>query len=145
QAIVRLAREVGAEVVTAIVSASEAHLDAGAIGARRVLFEPGVTGSLRAIEEDFDGPDAAHLLITHGKLIDMIADGDVPFLEHGFPSYFTHATFDAPVLGYRGALWLLGQIANRLALCEAMGIGKRRRSLPARARSSPESSASSRP
>lgn len=133
QAIVRIAREVGADVLTSLITASEAHLDADAIagGRGRVFFEPGVNRTLGTIEEEFDGPDAADLLITNGRLIDHIGEADVPFLEHGFPSYFTHRVFDAPYLGYRGYLAFVGQIANRLALCEAMRIGHRRRGRPA--------------
>ena len=67
------------------------------------------------------------IVFTNGKLVDLVGDRDLPFLEHGYPSYFTHAVFDAPYLGYRGFLSFVDRVANRLALCEAMGVGARHR------------------
>ncbi len=36
----------------------------------------------------------------------------MPYLEVGYPSYLRHALFDAPWLGFRGALWLADALSN---------------------------------
>jgi len=41
--------------------------------------------------------------------------GAIPFVELGFPSYYTHALFDRPYLGFRGTLCLVDRIVNSLS------------------------------
>ena len=122
-----VAAEVGARVISTIMTAKEGHLDDGELArCGEVCFEPPSSKLAALVREGFDHADGADLLVSNAKLIDRIGDQDIPFLEFGFPSYFTHAVHDAPFLGYRGFLWVVGALANRLTLCEAMGVGRRR-------------------
>ncbi len=45
-------------------------------------------------------------------------DLGVPYLEIGYPSAVRHAIFDAPLLGFSGALWLADALFNLLADAE---------------------------
>lgn len=65
-------------------------------------------------------PDSPPDLLVTNTLFKKFADlNDMHFLEFGFPSYFTHALFDSPFLGFRGALNLINRIADRIAFYEA--------------------------
>jgi hypothetical protein len=40
---------------------------------------------------------------------------EVPTIEIGYPSYYTHALAPAPYLGFEGALWIMDHAANAMS------------------------------
>ena len=70
----------------------------------------------RIREDDLD------LVITNSRTLRLLAGVSkrLPFVELGFPSYYTHAFFDNPFLGYRGALRLVERMANAVSQAAAM-------------------------
>lgn len=43
---------------------------------------------------------------------------EVPTLEFGFPSYYSHSLYDRPFLGFRGFVAFVDSLANTIRLCE---------------------------
>lgn len=73
-----------------------------------------------------DGVSFSDAQVAIGTTIEreLLADAQVPWLEHGFPSEGRHYLFPAPWLGYNGTLRLLEQVMMAL---EQSGSGRDRR------------------
>jgi nitrogenase molybdenum-iron protein alpha/beta subunit len=122
---VALLRELGADVSAVALTAATYHRSAEEIvpgaGARPVLFEAPFSKLQALITETFSSAEPADLLIADGRLIDRVARKGIPFFEMGYPSFFSHATTDTPIYGFRGALAFASAIANRLHLAQLIG------------------------
>lgn len=57
--------------------------------------------------------DAVDLVVTNSTGCSLMA-GSTPVMEFGFPSYFTHALYPRPFLGFEGALAFADSMANAL-------------------------------
>jgi nitrogenase molybdenum-iron protein alpha/beta subunit len=125
QSMVALLRELGADVSAVALTAATYHRSAEEIvpgaGARPVLFEAPFSKLQALITETFSSAEPADLLIADGRLIDRVARKGIPFFEVGYPSFFSHATTDTPIYGFRGALAFASAIANRLHLAQLIG------------------------
>ena len=64
------------------------------------------------------------LVITNNLGWQVIGDAFGPVIEFGFPSYFTHALRERPVLGFRGAVQQAERMADTL-LADRMRRGRR--------------------
>jgi nitrogenase molybdenum-iron protein alpha/beta subunit len=101
EASVSLLRDVGAQVVMA----------------QSTSFDPDPVSGLPALRDMTDFSEVEMFLVpTRG--IDISLRLARPFFEYGFTSYGTHAFFDAPLFGFRGAVNLLSGIMSNLALFE---------------------------
>lgn len=124
-ALVAWLRELGGDLSAVALTAAPYHRSAEEIapgmGDRPVLFEASFVRLQALLDECFRGEEPASLLIADGRLIDRVARRGIPFLEMGYPSFFTHAASDTPSYGFRGALALAEAVANRLHLAELTG------------------------
>lgn len=61
--------------------------------------------------------DVFHLAITNSRAVSLLTDlpGSIPFVELGFPSYYTHALTDNPFMGFIGLLKLVERMTNQMA------------------------------
>lgn len=55
------------------------------------------------------------VIVGSGGARDAAKPLRIPYVEIAYPCYVRHALFDAPWLGFRGALWLTDAIASRLS------------------------------
>ncbi|MBR57251.1 MAG: hypothetical protein CMH54_04250 [Myxococcales bacterium] len=119
-----LFREVGADVTLAISYGRKEHLGAESTiekqGRTRLYHEPPLSRLHAIMTEEFQGSNPPDLLIGNSQAFEASAFEWPTFLEFGYPSYRTSQVFDAPFLGFRGALWFLGEVANRIGLLETM-------------------------
>lgn len=124
-------RELGCAVVLRAVVTHQEHLERSGFGAGDdgLLHNPqkdALTGALGR----YDREGELDLVFTNSRLLRalMNAPGSIPFLELGFPSYYTHALFDRPFLGYRGVLKLVESMANTMSrvAVERAARGERR-------------------
>ncbi len=69
----------------------------------------------------------SHLEPLHRNAVDLVVanssgshlmGGSTPVMEFGYPSFFTHALYDRPFLGYDGALAFIDSMANALRLAK---------------------------
>ncbi len=70
------------------------------------------------VEEEWSGlrsKEKLDFILATGNERDIAKPLGVPFLELGYPSYVRHALFDAPWLGFRGAVWLADAMFNLFA------------------------------
>ncbi len=124
QGMVELFREVGADVTLAVSYGRKGHVGAEEAvetqGRTRLFHEPPLSRLHAIISEEFKGSNPPDLLIGNSQAFEASAFDWPTFLEFGYPSYRTSQVFDAPFLGFRGALWFLGEVANRIGLLETM-------------------------
>ena len=114
-AFAQLMAELGAEVCAMYLCGSGSAIDpaqrADLAGVTDLRFEP--------LEPDvIDGilrwqRDGARLLVTNGHLLELVRPA-IPWVEWGYPSYYTHFTSDAPYLGYRGCLGFVDRLTAQL-------------------------------
>ncbi len=70
---------------------------------------------------DMECPDSVDMFLVPTRGIDFALRQGKPFFEYGFTSFGTHAFFDAPTLGWAGAVNTLNAIASNLALFSSVG------------------------
>lgn len=102
---------VGARLAFAVITDPPAHCcDLGAqLGPEvRLLVWPKQT-TLRRFLQDVIEEESVDILVTNQHGVGM---GDVAWVELGFPSLYTHALYDRPFLGFRGALAFFDTLAN---------------------------------
>lgn len=58
-----------------------------------------------------------HLAIANSRTVPLLTNlsGKIPFVELGFPSYYTHALTDNPFVGFSGLLKLVERLTNQMA------------------------------
>jgi nitrogenase molybdenum-iron protein alpha/beta subunit len=101
----------GARLAFAVITDPPAHCrDLGArLGPEvRLLIWPKHTNLRRFLEEVIE-KESVDLLVTNQHGVGM---GDVAWVELGFPSVYSHALYDRPFLGFRGALAFFDTLAN---------------------------------
>jgi nitrogenase molybdenum-iron protein alpha/beta subunit len=88
---------------------------------REILFNPPRNELQRAFErllrlDDLD------LVIVNSRVLRFLDSlpRRLPFIELGFPSYYTHAFFESPFFGFRGALRLVERMANAMSQAAAI-------------------------
>ena len=59
-------------------------------------------------------------------LVSVGVVGGTPVVELGFPSYFTHALYERPFLGFAGALAFIDSMANELRRIDLIRRGRGR-------------------
>ncbi len=74
---------------------------------------PVAVGGLPGVEA-LVGPEDVDLCLTGSRGVEACIDRGIPFLEHGYPSYGTHALTPRPSLGYAGVVGMAERVANRL-------------------------------
>ncbi len=100
-----LAEDIGA-VAVACVSSGHPSASVGGL--------PGI--------EALEAQGGVDLCITGTRGVEACIDRRIPFLEHGFPSYGTHALTPAPSLGWTGVVKMAEQVANRLRWWSDSGL-----------------------
>lgn len=124
--------ELGIGVRAAALLTRNPSLDAGA---RRILQAPEhdetiiVDPSFTELESLWAGLHRAgrlDFIIGSGCARDAAKRINVPYLEIGYPSYIRHALFDAPYIGFRGALRLADSILNLLNEWEYGNYGEKK-------------------
>ncbi len=88
------------------------ELAAAGIGAK-IIGDPSfplVEDAFRALRE----AGSLDLIVGSGAARDAAKPYRIPYVEFMHPCYVRHALFDAPWLGFRGALWLADAMFNRL-------------------------------
>lgn len=100
--------------------AHQDHLDGAGEG---MLLNPSRQEIERAFERLLRLEDA-DLAVVNSRTLRFLESlpRRLPFIELGFPSYYTHALFDNPFLGFRGALRLLDRMANAMSQAAAIGL-----------------------
>lgn len=109
-----LSAELGLHHGPMMVTASEAHASESLLSQRdnvEMAFEPKRGAMMRFLEPLRRGD--IDVIVTNSSGSSLIG-GATPVLEFGFPSYFTHALYDRPFLGYDGALAFVDSLANEL-------------------------------
>ena len=101
---VTLLRDVGAEVISAQSTASDP---------KPVLGLP--------TPEELGGVVDADIFLVPTRGIDYALRLAKPFFEFGFTSYGTHAFFDAPMLGFGGAVNLLSGVVSNMSFFSETG------------------------
>lgn len=123
--------ELGCGVVLRAVVTHRDHLERSGFGAGDdgLLHNPQKDDLSGALNRH-DRENELDLVFTNSRLLRtlMNAPGTIPFVELGFPSYYTHALFDRPFLGYRGTLKLVESMANTMSrvAVERAARGERR-------------------
>ena len=113
------AKEFGCRVVLRAYWADESHvLSHEREGPGTLLVNPQTAELSGALQEELSmkGLDLivsnSHALLIHGR---FGRPEPVPFVELGFPSYYSHALFDSPYLGFAGSLRLVDRLSNALS------------------------------
>lgn len=70
---------------------------------------------------DVESPGSIDMFLVPTRGIDFALRHARPFFEYGFTSFGTHAFFDAPVLGWGGAVNLLNSVAAAMSLFGGLG------------------------
>ncbi|MFH2005140.1 MAG: nitrogenase component 1 [bacterium] len=108
--------ELGCAVVLEVVFAREGH-PAGTSppGARR-LCSPSNQSLVEAMEELRRGEGAPDVCVVNSLAVHSLRGESsvLPFVEVGFPSYYTHALYPAPLLGFDGTLSLVTRLVNTI-------------------------------
>lgn len=111
--------ELGCRVPLRIYWSTETHVEpAERSGADPLLVNPQAADVLTAMRIMNQEPHPPDLLLTNSQaltLLRKVPGPDVPWVEIGFPSFHSHALFDAPWLGLTGVLGLVDRVANALA------------------------------
>lgn len=81
---------------------------------------------LQTMPADF--PEGLDLVIAHSDILQRL-DMEVPWIEWGYPSYYTHFFHDEPFLGFRGSLAFLSRMAN--SIIKRFAVARRREPAPA--------------
>ena len=118
-AFVMLLREVGATPAFVVATSRRAMargLDAALGDEVPVLVWP-TQRALASFVAREASATAVDLVVTNA--FGWPATRGLPALELGFPSFFRHALFERPFLGFRGALALLDDLATTLRTAEA--------------------------
>jgi nitrogenase molybdenum-iron protein alpha/beta subunit len=100
-------------VVTLLVVQTRRESEADAIAAAlahegltpRMLLDPTFPLVEQALAEAA-GAGQVHVVVGSGAARDAAKASRIPYLEIAYPCYVRHALFDAPWIGFRGALWL---------------------------------------
>jgi nitrogenase molybdenum-iron protein alpha/beta subunit len=99
-----------------LLGASES-LDAGTrhrLSARSgVSFDGGLPSSPAELKA-FLRAHPTDLLITNSEVLDLLPLGQ-PWIEWGYPSYYTHFFHDEPFLGFSGCGAFLSRMANAIS------------------------------
>lgn len=77
------------------------------------------------------------LVVTNSDGASLIG-GETPVMEFGYPSYFTHALYERPFLGFDGALAFTDSMANALRQVDLLRLHRRREGLGAPRPSRPQ-------
>lgn len=81
------------------------------------LYRPALTAMISEVGGELVGDGAPEglssfdLVITNSDFLAGLPPG-TPWMEWGYPSYYTHFFHDEPFLGFRGALAFLSRMAN---------------------------------
>jgi len=110
--IASLADLVGARLQFAVVTNRPHHAAglASKLPGVELLVYPKMKSLMRTLERHFEAAPP-HLTIANNA---GILGGQGAVLEFGFPSYFRHALYDRPFLGFQGAIATLDSMANAL-------------------------------
>ena len=106
---------VGASMAFAVFTNRPAHARGLDMGRVETLLHPKMKSLSRFLVTHTKRQEL-HLLITNNT---GILGAQAAVFEFGFPSYFRHALYDRPFLGFRGALCLLDSLANAMRMHEA--------------------------
>jgi nitrogenase molybdenum-iron protein alpha/beta subunit len=88
-----------------------------------LLFEPTRDAMTRHLAPIRRGE--VDLLVTNSTGASFIG-GPTPVVELGYPSFFTHALYDRPFLGFEGALAVADTLANALRRIDLLRLHQRR-------------------
>ncbi len=80
----------------------------------RVLVDPTFPATEQALADQMKA-ESIDVIVGSGCARDAAKPFRIPYLEIAYPCYVRHALFDAPWLGFRGALWLADALAGRIA------------------------------
>lgn len=110
--------ELGIRVVLGILTGSSGN-SAGpeTSDGPAVLVDPHMS-RLHGAVQDLAGTSPVHLVAGCSGAV-HICGNRVPFMEIGFPSFFTHALFERPFLGFSGTAAVIERMANCMRLAEA--------------------------
>lgn len=107
--------ELGVTVSGLVAIARQEHLDPlpHSLQTRRIpaIFEPG-PAAFDALCQDTR--KTGGLDLTVGSDFFSAGDSEIPAVQLGFPSYYWHALYDAPYLGFAGAAFFVQRIVNTL-------------------------------
>lgn len=109
-------------VVRLVLLQSRSEADGDAIGERlrrggqdpQLLVDPTVPLVEDALAE-LAKAAPIDVVVGSGSARDAAKPLRIPYVEISYPCYVRHALFEAPWLGFRGALWLTDAIAGRLS------------------------------
>ncbi len=118
--VLSMARELGIRVVLAVLTGGTddgegegPHPPEGP----PVLIDPHMD-QLHDAVRDLTGKSPVHLVLGCSSAL-HICGNRAPFLEIGYPSFFSHALFERPFLGFSGTAAVIERMANRIRLAEA--------------------------
>ena len=88
------------------------------------LYNPGQE-ELRKVFEKLQLEESLDLALCNSRVLPLLAGGQqrLPFMELGFPSYYTHALYDSPFMGFSGTLRLIERMANTMSNAAALPAG----------------------
>jgi nitrogenase molybdenum-iron protein alpha/beta subunit len=114
-----MARELGCKVELRVCWADESHLlEHERQGSERLLVNPGNDELARALQRLCWG-EGLDLVVSNSHALRIHAhlgrDAPLPFIELGFPAYYSHALYPSPFLGFGGTLRLVERMINALA------------------------------
>ncbi|HUU00741.1 MAG TPA: nitrogenase component 1 [Myxococcota bacterium] len=103
------------------LSACFSHRDRLGVGEEGTLMNP----SRQELQRSFERLlrlDDLDLVIVNSRVLRFLDSlpRRLPFIELGFPSFYTHALFESPFLGFRGALRLVERMANAISQAAAL-------------------------
>lgn len=92
-----------------------------------IVFQPTRTKLMEHLEPL--RRNSVDLIVTNSSGCSLIG-GSTPVLEFGFPSYFTHALYQRPFLGFDGALAFIDSMANALRTIDLLRLARDREQPP---------------
>lgn len=120
-----LTAELGCRHGPMVVTAGAGH--APALDKRRqelsLVFQPTRTKLMEHLEPL--RRNSVDLIVTNSSGCSLIG-GSTPVVEFGFPSYFTHALYQRPFLGFDGALAFIDSMANALRTIDLLRMSRDR-------------------
>jgi len=110
--------ELGCQIGLNACFAHRDHLGGGEEG--RLMNPP--KGELQRSFERLLRLEDVDLVVANSRVLRFLDSlpRRLPFIELGFPSYYTHALFESPFLGFRGALRLVERMANAVGQAAAI-------------------------
>jgi nitrogenase molybdenum-iron protein alpha/beta subunit len=123
--IIGMTGELGMTVRNAVITCKKKHcagLDS-CISTDSIFIDPRLNTLRKKLQELYEN-ERIHLLVGPSDAINLTGSW-IAYLEFGYPSYFTHALYQRPFLGFSWAMSFIERMANEMRIFEVKNREKK--------------------